>query len=409
MILRLHITYTLLTVFLFLGCSEKKKNTDKSIPDVYTCPMHPEIIRNEPGQCPICGMDLVQKVRDGEKSNEKDLQMLLQPTDKYVLSSIASIKPQEKQLTLKPLLFGVISYNTQQVNVISSRVSGRIEKLYIKYSYQYIKKGQKLMEIYSPELETEQRNLIYLVKSEEDESIVRNIEKKLLLLGMTQEEIDQVKQSLIPLQTVSVFSSFNGHLHQGASQPESSMSDVPTSPNSLNQTVSPLKEGSYVNKGQTIFTLYRTDRLWAIINAYPEIANHFPIGSKVKLSIDGVKEDIIASVDFVEPSIRPDQKNVSIRVNLPNPKNEIKVGANVKATVLEIDSKGLYIPSSSVISLGIKSIVFVKHDSYFEAREITIGPETDNWVKIISGIKEDEMVAQNAQMLMDSESFIKAN
>ncbi|MBA4198954.1 MAG: copper transporter, partial [Chitinophaga sp.] len=128
--------------------------------------MHPEIIKDKPGKCPICGMDLVKKGTDSKKVNEIELESLLKPTNEFVVSSIpvTTIEQRREQIEIEAL--GNIAYDTRQVGSISARVSGRIEKLYVRYRYQKISKGQKILDIYSPELLTAQQNLLFLLKND---------------------------------------------------------------------------------------------------------------------------------------------------------------------------------------------------------------------------------------------------
>src|SRR3990170_1484807 len=188
---------SILIVFVFIafGCGENNSSHEKhdeqeQAQKIYTCPMHPEIIRNEPGQCPICGMNLVEKVEKGEKINNDVLSILLKPVNESVLSNVKTVFPKQKELSDEVEVSGIITYDTKQISAVSARVSGRIDQLFVKYRYQPISKGQKLMEIYSKELVTEQENFLYLIKNDsENKSLIVATENRLLLLGLTNEQI----------------------------------------------------------------------------------------------------------------------------------------------------------------------------------------------------------------------------
>lgn len=386
-----------------------KNHSDQKEQKVYTCPMHPQIIRNEPGQCPICGMDLVEKITDGKKESNKELELLLKPTNRYVISQVNTVSPVEKELSANIFAMGYITYDTRQINTVSARVPGRIEKLYVKYRYQQVSKGQKLMDIYSKDLETEQQNLLFLLKNDsENLSLIKSSEQKLSLLGLTPEQINQVKSSDKIFYTITIYSPYTGHLHDVI--PIENNTGMKNGMASSNLTTEGLqiKEGMYISKGQTIFNIYDTQKIWALLNIYPDVQSSIKKGQKIKLEIDGLKErEVEATIDFIEPVIRDNQKNVTARVFLNNPSNEIKIGAIVKAKSDNRKQKGLFVPSTAIVSLGLNSIVFVKQDGLFKTRKIQKGIPSGEWIEIISGINKEDTIAQNGQLLIDSESFIK--
>lgn len=404
---------------LVLGCNDGKESgkghenhSTQQEQKVYTCPMHPEIIRNEPGQCPICGMDLVEKTTDGQATSDKGLELLLKPTNQFVISQVNTISPIEKELPVNMFAMGTISYDTRQVNTVSARVSGRIEKLYVKYRYQPVSKGQKLMDIYSKDLETEQQNLLFLLKNDlENVSLIKASEQKLLLLGLTSEQINQVKSSDKTFYAITIYSPYTGHLHD-IMQTDNSIKDESGMGNeSMTSSTSQelqIKEGMYISKGQTVFNIYDTQKIWALLNIYPDAQSSVKRGQKVTLEIDGLRDrEIEATIDFIEPVIRENQKNITARIYLNNPSNEIKIGAIVKAKSKGDKQKGLFVPSTAVVSLGLNTVVFIKKDGLFKTKKIQKGSLSGEWIEIISGLSKKDTIAQNGQLLMDSESFIK--
>src|SRR5688572_16446069 len=153
-----------------LGCKDNKKkdvhaqHTTEMVAEIYTCPMHPEIIRDKPGTCPICGMDLVKKEMDAATIAGVQLESLLKPTNQYVISAMPVTAIKKEQIVAEIDALGRVEYNTRMIGNISARIKGRIEKLYVRYKYQFIKKGQIIMDIYSPELLTAQQNLLFILK-----------------------------------------------------------------------------------------------------------------------------------------------------------------------------------------------------------------------------------------------------
>ena len=179
----------LLLAVVVMSCNDNKDTyTQRNAGDmqnIYTCPMHPETIRNKPGKCPICGMELVKK-ETAVKVSGVELESLLKPTNEFVVSSIPVTTIQKREEKIEVAALGNIAYDTRQVGSISSRVSGRIEKLYVRYRYQRVSKGQHILDIYSPEFLTAQQNLLFLLKNDAvNNTIIQASREKLLLLGMS--------------------------------------------------------------------------------------------------------------------------------------------------------------------------------------------------------------------------------
>lgn len=405
--------FNLILLISFVACNDKKdphaSHKQEEAKDIYTCPMHPEIIRDKPGQCPICGMDLVKKEEGGAMIKEVDLESLLKPTNEFVVSSIpfTTIQKREEQIEIEAL--GNIAYDTRQVGSISARVSGRIEKLYVKYRYQKISKGQHILDIYSPELLTAQQNLLFLLKSDsENKTMIGAAKERLLLLGVTNQQLTNIIQSGQPSLTIAVYSNYGGHIHEAAKNGSMSkepglMKDVSL----LTEELS-LKEGMYLQKGETIFNIYNPDRAWAILNIYGENQALIKAGNSVHVIPETAPtKDFTARVDFIEPFYQKESKTLTARVYFNNSVLKIPVGSQVRATIFGNTKDAYWLPKEAVLSLGIDKVVFQKSDGGFMAHKVNTGIIHEKHIQVLSGLNENDSVAVNAQYLMDSESFIK--
>jgi membrane fusion protein, copper/silver efflux system len=375
----------------------------------YTCPMHPEIIRDKPGTCPICGMDLVKKETASEKVGGVELESLLKPTNEFVVSAIpvTTIQKKEEQIEIEAL--GNIAYDTRQVGSISARVSGRIEKLYVRYRYQKINKGQRVLDIYSPELLTAQQNLLFLLKNDaENTTFIQAAKDKLLLLGMSNEQLQQVIQSGKPSLTIAVYSNYSGHIHEASNggnmnTEEGNMRDISLITEELS-----LKEGMYIQKGQSVFTVFNPDRAWAILNIYGDNQSLVKTGNTVRVVPETApKKDFRAVIDFIEPFFRKESKTLTARIYFNNSVLKIPIGSQVKATVFGNAKEAYWLPKEAVLSLGMDKVVFSKMDGGFKAVKINTGLSHKKHIQVVSGLSATDSVAANAQYLMDSESFIK--
>ena len=408
----------LLLALTAFGCnvnSGEDKNQETKSKQHYRCPMHHEIIREKPGNCPICGMDLVL-LGGEEKTNAVagvNLNTLLRPTNSYVISGVPviSIQQNEKQFEIEVL--GTVQYDTRAMGAISARVSGRVEKLYLKYTFQDVSKGQKLMDIYSPELLTAEQNLLFLIKNDPDNTSLINAAKdKLILLGISSEQLHQVIQSGKPSYTVSIYSNYSGHIHD-ALIVNPSMSQ-PTTPTTFTEPIVTrellLKEGMYIQKGQTILSVMNPHRLWAVINIYAADQTQVSVGNPVRVVPESLpNKSFKAKIDFIEPFFREGNKTMAARVDFETHEMDIPVGSQVKATIYGNTLKANWLPDDAVISLGLEKIVFKKLGGVFKACKIKTGLSYDNKIQIIDGLSPNDTVAANAQFLMDSESFIKTN
>lgn len=375
----------------------------------YTCPMHPEIIKDKPGTCPICGMDLVKKETGSKKVGDAGLESLLKPTNEFVVSSIpvTTIEQRGEQIEIEAL--GNIAYDTRQSGSISARVSGRIEKLYVRYRYQKINKGQKILDIYSPELMTAQQNLLFLLKNDaENITFIEAAKEKLLLLGMSNEQLQQVVQSGKPSLTIAVYSNYSGHIHETANG--GSMNTVPGNMRDISLITEELslKEGMYMQKGQSVFTVFNPDRAWAVLNIYGENQSLVKKGNSVRIVPETAPgKDFRAVIDFIEPFYRKESKTLTARVYFNNSILKIPIGSQVKATVFGDTKEAFWLPKEAVLSLGMDKVVFQKTDGGFKAVKVSTGIIHEKHIQVLSGLATTDSVAANAQFLMDSESFIK--
>lgn len=399
-------------VSIIFSCSN---NTEHNAHDghklkVYTCPMHPQIIRNEPGQCPICGMKLVEKLEDGKATENSELLFLLKPTNEYVFSEVHTIVPKHLEYPLEITTAGIINYDTRKIAVVSARISGWIEKLYVKYKFQSINAGDKLMDVYSKELLTEQENFIYLLnKDSENMSLIQSVEKRLLLLGLNIEQVERLKQNKQPIHSVTFYSQYSGHLHDINDAVDFPINNNMQMDGNLNNELI-IKEGVYVKKGQGVFNIYNSEKVYAKLDISNENIQQLKFDMPVKISVNSNELfEINGKIDFIEPTYTNNKKVSAARVYLDNSNQKLKVGQLVNAKINLGMNNGLFVSTTSVVHLGKTDIVFIKENNVFKSKAIVIGKQMNELTEVISGISEKDIIAENAQMLIDSESFIKIN
>lgn len=408
----LYVVIAITASFSMTACSSKKKMEVKTISgekDLYTCSMHPQVVEDHPGDCPICGMKLIKKNTKPVGLGNVELETLLQPTNEFVVSSLPVTTPEQNSINIPVEVFGTIESDTRATNTVSANVSGRIQKLYLRYRFQKISSGQKVAEIYSPELMTAQLNLLFLLKNDaQNTSLINAARQKLLLLGMGSAELNRIIRTGKPLYSVSIFSRNNGYVQDvGGLRPVIGQDNMNTT-NMSSEELS-LREGTYVKKGQALLMIVDNRKAWVALQIFPNQQSQIKKGNAVQISPEtDTSVTINGTIDFVEPFFRGDSKTLTARVYFNNV-DMLTIGSQVKAKIYIKGKPSLWLPQSAVLDLGINDAAFIKTSGGFRAHKITTGIRADNKVQIISGLSPADTVATNANFLMDSESFIKTN
>lgn len=375
----------------------------------FACPMHPQIQSDTAGSCSICGMPL-EKVKSGEEQNSVSLSTLIKPANQEVIANVPMVHMMDREEDIEMDALGFIAYDTRHIGTISSNFSGRIERLYVKYRYQKVSRGQKIMDIYSPELLTAQENLLFLVKNDpENLMLINSAKQKLLLLGMTGSQLNHVIRTGKSSFRVSVYSNYSGHIHESNnSNSRNAGPSTAINVSSLTTEELPVKEGMYVQKRQNVFSVFNPNRAWVLLNIFAGQAAMVKVGNKVRITPETAPDkDFRATVNYIEPMYRDGNKTQTVRVYFDNSAFKIPIGSQVKATIFAGDRSANWLPEEAVISLGMDKVVFVRNGESFTARKIETGIINKHLMQVLSGLEKTEAVAANAQYLVDSESFIK--
>jgi Cu(I)/Ag(I) efflux system membrane fusion protein len=397
---------------------DHQSDTQGPTSKVFTCPMHPEIIRDKPGQCPVCGMDLVEKIENAN-TPKSGLGQIVESVNETVLTSIATIKPEQKSIPIVIEAFGYVSYDPQSTHSIASRYSGRIEKLYVKYNFQRVYKGEKIMDIYSPEIVTAQENLVFLLNSDPDNAgLIGAAKEKLKLLGMDDNQISRLVKTKRSENIVTIYAKVDGHLHQMGNHLADITSFIVKNENGMNANEAnaefTIKEGMYIEKGQTIFNVIGTEKMWVILKIFPQDIQFVKKGQPVEIVSEMFPDQIIKDkLAFIEPVFIDGSKYLSARVYLEggdHQHSKFKIGSFVKSKIAAGDEKGLWIPSQAAIDLGNSEFaVFIKHGEVFKSTKVITGTRIGKMLEIKAGLQSTDEIASDAQYLVDSEGFVKTN
>ena len=354
---------------------------------------------------------------------------LNQSTNQTVISSQPTVKVQlsSKNSTIKAT--GRIVFDERRTNIVATKISGRIEELYVRYNFQYVKKGQAILSLYSPELITYMEQYLMLYKSGRDQGMLNLTNEKLQLLGVTQPQIRQMEKHGKPLQKIVYYSPYEGYIRFGNNKNSAKNTDENMNSGSgmdnmgvtteksgpeINSSNSELQPGTYIQEGQTFFSLNDMSQVWAILSIPSQQLLNLKIGIPLKLKVEGNDDILEGSVDFIEPAFESGSKFGDVRVYLHNAQKKLKYNALVSATINSNEGSGFFIPVSAVYSLGRQQIVWLKTgdnstNNIFKAKAIKTGIEANGKIQVISGLNPGDEVAENAAYLVDREGLISVN
>lgn len=376
------------TGLLLTACKEKKKQSVTGKIQTYTCPMHPQIIQEGPGTCPICGMDLVPF----DKNNTDPFLTLSE--SQMTLANITTVTIGSSVLSNNKVLNGRLVVNPEQTAFISSRVAGRMEALYVKETGVMVRKGQALYKIYSEQLATLQQEYLLAVaqaKQFPDDDRFQQIERaarqKLLLYDQSENQLQQLVAS-------------------------QKRDPYVTYPSPASGVVAELlvTEGQYVGEGGTIMRLEGYNSLWVEADVYPAEVSSIKIGQAVKVVIPGWEDQPQnMTVQFINPSFQSGSQLMQIRGTISNPNNQWQPGLQA-SIILPVKSteNALSLPVDAIIRDGKGMHVWVEESKgKFVPRRVTTGLENADVVEIKEGLKEGEKVVITGAYLLYSEFILK--
>ncbi len=358
---------------------------------------------------------------------DSSIAQLTQPVNAQVIATIPAISAVSGTRIYASEVNGVITYDTRNQTSISSRVGGRVERLLIKYNYQPVKKGQLIMEVYSPDLAAAQRELLYVAHNSPD--LLPGARQRLQLLGMQPAQIDQVLSTGNILYRIPVYSNSDGYILEKSSAVNAAASSITAAtaatggdgmgnmgggasaatPAPATPAVTPvlLREGQYVSAGQSLFTIYQAKALVAEFAFPSQLAAGIKPGQQLLFfptSDDNAMQSGV--IGLIEPVFREGVNFTLARVYLKD--DHFRVGQLLYANVPVVYTNGWWLPKKAVWRLGNKSIVFRKEKDAYVPVTIETGVMAKDMIQVHTNI-EGWQVASNASYLVDSESFIKTN
>jgi Cu(I)/Ag(I) efflux system membrane fusion protein len=352
---------------------------------IWTCSMHPQIRRNEPGKCPICGMQLIpleqeQGVLDAMAVGMSATAMQLANVSTALVGTMNPVK----SVTLN----GKVQADERLVFSQSSHIPGRIEKLMVNFTGEYLKKGQVIAAIYSPEMVTAQEELFFFFFIKETQPLLFQAAKeKLKNWKLSYEQIEEILRSGSPKETFDVLADVSGYV-----------------------TVKKVNPGDYIVKGETIYEIADLSKVWILFDVYESDIPWVKRGDMVTYTIQSLPgQSFQGTISYLDPVIDPNTRVANARIAVDNSslkfKPEMFASGTVKAKMPQ-KSDAIVIPKTAVMWTGKRSVVYVKyasdHGVNFMMREVTLGPALGDSFIIESGLQEGEEIAVHGTFSIDA-------
>ena len=377
----------LLGWLLFGGTSSNEHNhehsTETTDNQMWTCSMHPQIMKTEPGDCPICGMDLIPAEAGAEGLSTDEFKLTENAMKLANIQTTIIGATDGTDNTLK--LSGKIVANEKKNAVQVSYFSGRIEELFINFTGEQIKKGQKLATIYSPELFAAQQELLTAKSLKASQpQLYKAVRNKLKLWKLSEEQINSIEQTGKVIENFPVYATISGTVSEKI-----------------------VEVGQTVKAGQGLFKIADLNSLWAEFDVYENQISQIKTGQAIEIRTNALPGKVIATkVSFIDPVLDSNTRTVTMRADIRNSNAEFKPGMFVSGTLaLETALETIIVPSSAVLWTGKRSLVYVKTKAdqpVFEMRTIQIGKKIGDSYEVISGLKSGEEIVSNGTFTVDA-------
>ncbi|HWA78541.1 MAG TPA: efflux RND transporter periplasmic adaptor subunit [Polyangiaceae bacterium] len=378
---------------------------------LYHCPMHPTIIQDHPGNCPICGMKLVKIAKDDRKESWPSADT---PSAAPV-ASLASIEidPERQQLIglktaeVKTALLGGsirsvgrVAIDETRVRRVNLKVPGFVERIYVDYVGKKVKKGDPLFSVYSPELLATQEEYLLAQKTQNElgkvggfagaseNGLSAGARRKLELWDIPALTLDQIVKSGKPSKSLTLYSPIAGVV-----------------------TKKDVVEGMRLEAGAMPYEITDLSTVWVLVDVYESELRFVRDGMAATLSLSAFpNRDFTGKVVFLDPLLDPATRTVKARLTFPNPSGELRPEMFGDVVLRGEPRTALTVPLDALIDSGIEKVVFLAlPDGKFEPRSVEVGERDQTQIEVTRGLSAGDRVVIRANFLVDSESRLRAS
>ncbi len=383
---------------------------DSSAQPLWTCPMHPQIAEPRPGSCPICGMDLVaaesgpgvsdHAVDDGSSGDDGPVVRI----DPAVVQKMnVTTQPASRRDIVRQIrTVGHLDYDLEGMVTVTTRYPGFVESVYVESVGQPVRRGDPLFEVYAPELVQTQRELLSSIRYAESLSgasedvqlrarqLVEAARNRLGYWNLTDEQIRSIESRGSVQRTITVFAPSSGIV--------------------MKRTHG--LEGMAIQPGMDVIHIADLGKLLLTAEVFEDQLRWITVGTPAAIDITHLPgETIVGRVRFIEPEVGEQTRTINLIIEVPNPSGRLRVGmyATVRFEPVAV-SDAVAVPTQAVLRTGERDVVVLAlGDGRFAPREVRLGVEGDDgFVQVIEGLSGSEVVVTSAQFLIDSESNLRA-
>ncbi|MFW5924539.1 MAG: efflux RND transporter periplasmic adaptor subunit [Myxococcota bacterium] len=372
---------------------------------VWTCSMHPQIRRSEPGQCPICGMDLIPASGSEEGGGADDDPTRITLSERSKVLARIRTAPVERldDTAAERRLLGRVEYDETTLQTVTAWAGGRIDRLHVDVTGVRVRRGQPIATIYSPEIYQAHQDLISArkqaggaagdVQRSTAQSALAATRQRLRLLGVPDAQITKMGEAEQPSRNIAIRTPFGGTIVERLAT-----------------------EGQYVETGDGLYRLADLRRLWVQLDAYESDLSRLSKGQEVKLEVNALPgQELIGKVAFIDPVIDPQKRTAKVRIEVENPDGKLRPGMFAEAVVNtgtpEAGESPLVIPASAPLFTGRRSLVYVQvpeaTQPTYEARVVKLGPRMDTVYPVIAGLRAGERVVEHGAFALDADLQIR--
>ena len=368
---------------------------------LYTCSMHPFIIREKPGVCPICGMELIKKIDDSSGSSAQPISVdhLSLSQNQRVMANVATVEATMETLNKEINAVGIVQYDQSRQAKVTAWVAGRIDRLNVNSVGAIVSKGKPVAEVYSPDLVAAQQEYLLAIKSrnqlnnssftsiaQNGEGLVTAAKERLLLLGVKASQIAALERNGNPTMRLPVFSPFSGVVIEKMVQ-----------------------QGQYVSAGEVLFNIADLSSIWVELEIYENESPYVHVGQEVEIRSQSLSQSSFTGrISFIYPFLDPKTRTLKARVEMANPGITLKPDMFVNAIIKQPLDSSIVVPVTAVMDTGKRQVVWVESaPGSFESREVRVGQRSNDKIQILSGLNPGDKVAVSGGYLIDSESQLK--
>lgn len=358
----------------------------KHLDPKYVCPMHPQIIRDQEGTCPICGMDLVAKLIDPNAGKRPTVEI-----SNAVINSMGVRTAAARRTTLWKYIesVGRVDYDETRLTHIHPRTTGWMETLNLRAEGEPVKRGQLIGRFYSEEILSAQVDFLIALDQPGSKTKVEKARNRLRLLGVTERTITTIQQRQETMNAVPVVSTANGVV-----------------------TMLGAREGMYVTPGMEVVTIADLSRVWVLVDIYEHQIDWLQEGLSAEIRVPAYPGRVWeGKVEYLYPELDPVARTLQVRLSFDNPDGLLKANMFAEAVIYGGPKRdALAVPAEAIIETGERtSVVLALGDGRFQPVDVVTGMAAGDQVEILSGLKAGDEVVVSGQFLIDSESSLQAS